>query len=102
MQYGHGPDWIYEGGPSGGPLRGSRSYYFNEYKTDPDFTPGKDVPEDDVMDNENMVANEKSLPDHFTSEPYTAASSYEVLTGPNAVDNILNFDDWLMDSNGVY
>jgi len=51
----------------------------------------------------------QSLPDHHTSEPYTHESSYGVLEGGidgdggrSAVENILNFDPWLMESNGVY
>lgn len=51
----------------------------------------------------------QSNPDHTTSEPYTAASSYGSMLGgtggPEGVSstaNILNFDPWLMDSNGIY
>jgi len=53
----------------------------------------------------------QSNPDHTTSEPYTAASSIGELDGgigdagtggKSSVENILNFDNWLMDSNGIY
>ena len=51
----------------------------------------------------------QSYPDHHTSEPYTHESSYGVLEGgidgaggKSAVENILNFDPWLMQSNGIY
>ncbi len=53
----------------------------------------------------------QSNPDHTTSEPYTAASSVGVIDGgigeqgtggKSSVENILNFDDWLMQSNGIY
>jgi hypothetical protein len=53
----------------------------------------------------------QSNPDHTTSEPYTAASSIGVIDGgigedgtggKSSVENILNFDSWLMDSNGIY
>jgi len=114
LQEGHGPDWIYQGGPPPGPIKGSRSHYYNEWKWDSDpetggdFVAGSNVPEEDLQ-NENFVANEQSYPDHKTSEPYTHESSYGVLEGGidgeggrSAVENILNFDDWLMDSNGIY
>eukprot|EP00293_Proteomonas_sulcata_P012549 CAMPEP_0184304252 /NCGR_PEP_ID=MMETSP1049-20130417/13803_1 /TAXON_ID=77928 /ORGANISM="Proteomonas sulcata, Strain CCMP704" /LENGTH=180 /DNA_ID=CAMNT_0026616017 /DNA_START=27 /DNA_END=569 /DNA_ORIENTATION=+ len=103
--WGHGPDWIYQDGwqnPGPGTLKGPASYYYNVLKDDEDAAPAADIDPSDIEFTENNVANEQSFPDHSTSEPYAYASSYGSLTGPNAVDNILNFDDYLMDSNGIY
>lgn len=64
QQEGHGNDWIYPGGPPPGPIKGSRSHYYNEFKWDSDsetggdFAAGANVPEED-LDNENFVANER-------------------------------------------
>jgi hypothetical protein len=64
QQEGHGPDWIYQGGPPPGPIKGSRSHYYNEWKWDSDpetggdFVAGSNVPEEDLQ-NENFVANEQ-------------------------------------------
>jgi len=114
LQEGHNNDWIYPDGPAPGPIKGSASHYYNQWKWDSDpgmggdFAAGPNVPEED-LENENFVANERSNPDHHTSEPYTHESSYGVLEGGiggeggrSAVENILNFDPWLMESNGIY
>ena len=114
MQEGHGTDWIYDNGPVPGPIKGARSHYYNEFQWDSDpetsgdFVDGPNVPAED-LENENFVANERSNPDHHTSEPYTHQSSYGVLeggigdvNGKSGVANILNFDPWLMNSNNIY
>jgi len=120
VQEGHDNNWIYDNGPVPGPIKGAKSHYYNEWRwdSDPDtsgdFVTGANVPEEDteagVDPSWNLaVANERSNPDHTTSEPYTAASSYGSMLGgtggPEGVSstaNILNFDPWLMDSNGIY
>eukprot|EP00287_Rhodomonas_sp_CCMP768_P003382 CAMPEP_0196727602 /NCGR_PEP_ID=MMETSP1091-20130531/8540_1 /TAXON_ID=302021 /ORGANISM="Rhodomonas sp., Strain CCMP768" /LENGTH=185 /DNA_ID=CAMNT_0042070235 /DNA_START=83 /DNA_END=640 /DNA_ORIENTATION=- len=102
--FGHGPDWIYQDGwqqhiPD--TLKGPKSYYYNALRWDENAQTDESIPEEDA-DNYNFIANERSLPDHSTTEPYTQSSSLGVLTGPNAVDQILGFDDYLMNSNGIY
>ena len=56
-----------------------------------------------------LCPDKQSNPDHHTSEPYSHESSYDVLMGGidgdggrSSVENILNFDPWLMESNGIY
>eukprot|EP00286_Rhodomonas_abbreviata_P023886 CAMPEP_0181298604 /NCGR_PEP_ID=MMETSP1101-20121128/5875_1 /TAXON_ID=46948 /ORGANISM="Rhodomonas abbreviata, Strain Caron Lab Isolate" /LENGTH=206 /DNA_ID=CAMNT_0023403645 /DNA_START=8 /DNA_END=628 /DNA_ORIENTATION=+ len=102
--FGHGKDWIYPDGweqhfPN--TLKGPASYYYNELRWDETAAADESIPEEDT-DNYNFVANERSNPDHTTTEPYTHSASVDVLTGPNAVDQITGFDDYLMNSNGIY
>jgi len=116
VQEGHADNWILPLGSAPGPIKGARSHYYNEWQWDSDpstggdFASGKNVPVSDIY-GENFVDNEQSNPDHTTSEPYTAASSIGELDGgigdagtggKSSVENILNFDNWLMDSNGIY
>jgi hypothetical protein len=64
QQEGHNNDWIYQDGPAPGPIKGSRSHYYNQWKWDSDpemggdFVAGANVPEED-LENENFVANER-------------------------------------------
>lgn len=60
QQEGHNNDWIYQDGPAPGPIKGSRSHYYNQWKWDSDpemggdFVAGANVPEED-LENENFV-----------------------------------------------
>lgn len=119
VQEGHAPDWILPLGSASGPLKGPKSHYYNEWAWDSDpstggdFAAGDKVPVEDIV-GENFVDNEQSNPDHSTSEPYTSgvtSSAIGVIDGgigtegtggKSSVENILNFDSWLMNSNGIY
>ena len=64
QQEGHADNWILPLGSAPGPLKGSRSHYYNEWQWDSDpstggdFVSGNNVPLTDIY-GENFVANEQ-------------------------------------------